>query len=187
MGFFKNLFHKKDIKEEKKFCKKNVYDSLGKIRPFTTLNNNQLKYFLELLSQSEKIDENQKEAFLKISNMIYQNSNENSDIWNLQDGNNMIYKNEDIEIHYDKKSEDMDELNNGGRINIIYKSSYGSFIINQNGRNKIFFLLYISEYISAKLLDVLKEVENQVLEVRKDNGLGKYRIYVGKIEGKRDC
>lgn len=184
MGLLKKIFGKK--KNELKIKKENIYDSLGTIKPFATLDNTQLKRFITILSQNEKLDDNQKEAFLKLLYTMYPNvSSDENNIWNLSNGNNVIYKNEDIEIQYEKKSEDIEKTYNSGSVNFIYKSSYGGFVINQNGRNKVFFLLYTSEYISARLMDVFKEVENQVLELKRDSACGKYRIYVGKIEGKR--
>lgn len=184
MGILTKLFNKK--KTNIKNSKKNIYDSLGDIKPLTTLENNQLRKFITILSQSQNLNENEKKAFSNLLYIIYPNFDaEGNNIWNFTEGVHLVYKNEDVEIKYEKKSEDIEESYNRGSVNIVYKSNAGSFVINQNGRNKVFFLIYVSEYISDDLLKLLKEVESQVLELKKDNAYGKYRIYVGKIEGKK--
>ncbi len=179
MGILRKLFNGE--KKNKKNTKKNIYDNLGTIKPFTTLENSQLRKFITILSQNQELNSNEKQALSNLLYIMYPNFDaEGNNIWNLDDGTHLIYRNEDIEIQYEKKSETTEES-----INFVYKSNRGSFVINQNGRNKIFFLIYVSEYISTKLLEILKEVENEVLKLKKDNGYGKYRIYVGKIEGKK--
>lgn len=179
MGILKKFLNRK--KENKKNIKKNIYDNLGTIKPFTTLENSQLRKFITILSQNQELNDNEKQALSNLVYIMYPNFDaEGNNIWDLDDGIHVIYRNEDVEIQYEKKSIDTQES-----VNFVYKSNNGSFIINQNGRNKIFFLIYISEYISAKLLEILKGVENEVLKLKKDNGYGKYRIYVGKIEGKK--
>lgn len=184
MGFLEKLLPKKRIESGYKNNKKNdIYQELGILRPFTALENDQLRSFISDLSDNKKISETEKEAFSKLWYTVCPDFDGfGNNIWNLKDGNYIVYKKDDIEVQYEKKTEDIDKYYNEGRANFTYKSSSGNFIINQNERNKLIFLIYVSEDISDRLLSILREAEADVLKLKKDNIQEKYKVNVPKID-----
>lgn len=187
MGLLKKLLHKKRIESGYKNNKKNdIYEGLGILRPFTALENDQLREFISYLSNEKKLNEIEREAFSKLWYTICPDFDGfGNNIWNLKDGNYIVYKKEDIEIQYEKKTEDIDKYYNEGRANFTYKSNSGNFIINQNERNKLIFLIYVSEHISDRLLLILREAEADVLKLKKDKIQEKYKVDVPKIDTKK--
>lgn len=81
---------------------------------------------------------------------------------------------EEIENIIDFILEDHEAIK--GRANFVYLSKDGNFIINQSDRNKKAFLVYVSEDVTDRLLQALREAESKALKIKKVNNMEKKNV-----------
>jgi len=85
---------------------------------------------------------------------------------------------DDVIIRYEKKIAEVKDKysSDNARANFVYLSKYGSFVINQNDRNRKVFLVYVSEDITDRLLRVLSEAEIEALDLEPESIQVKNRV-----------
>ncbi len=179
MGFF-NKIKTLMLPQEKTLSDKKNYESLGIIKPFTALENEQMRSFIGDLSEHKDLRENERKAFKSLWNAICPDIDGfGNNIWNLKEGQFTVYENEEIKAGYEKiSSKDIDEDFDEGRVTFAFKSNEGKIVIYQNERNKKIFLVYVSEDISQRLFKIFRDVETKVLELKRENQLSKYKYGV---------
>lgn len=181
MGFF-NKIKRLMAPQEKTSAGKNIYEDLGIVRPFTALDNEQMREFIEKLSNNKSLKENEKKAFESLWYAICPDMDGfGNNIWNLKVGQFTIYEKEGIKAEYEKMSSidiDDDQYTDEGRVTFTFKSDEGDIIVHQNERNKRIFLAYVSEDISERLFSIFRDVETKILKLKRENQLSKYKFEV---------
>lgn len=180
MGFF-NKIKRLMAPQEKTSTDRNIYEDLGILRPFTALENEQMRAFIGDLSNHNSLKENEKRAFENLWYAICPDMDGfGNNIWNLKEGQFTIYEKEGIRAGYEKiSSKDIDDQDiDEGRVTFTFKSDEGDIVVHQNERNKRIFLAYVSEDISERLFSVFRDVETKVLKLKRENQLSKYKFEV---------
>lgn len=181
MGFFSKV-KKLTTKEGKTQEIKDIYEDLGVVKPFTALENEQMRSFIGDLSHCEKLSESEQQAFKSLWNAIcIDMGSTGNNIWNLKEGHFTTYKENGIRTEFKKvSSKDIDDGRHieEGRVTFTFKSKEGNIVVNQHERNKTIFLVYVSEDISERLYGIFREVETNILKIKKENELSKYKIEV---------
>lgn len=177
---------KKLITSQENIDKGNIYEDLGIVQPFTALENGQMRSFIGDLSKNKRLTETEREAFESLWNAICIDIDGfGNNIWNLREGHFTTYEKGKIKTEFEKKSaKDIDDskYTDEGRITFTYKSDEGNIVIHQNERNKSIFLAYVSEDISERLYDIFREVEAQILKLKREKTLSKYEYKVDESE-----
>ena len=176
MGLFDKYRNRKNVQKDGLPEKENksIYDDLGIIEPFTLLIDGQFSLFVSELAndQNEILNENEKKAFEVLWNVACIDIDGfGNNIWNLKIGSFEIYNKEDVTVRFEKKSSLVKDKygSDEGRANFIYTSKDGSFIINQNDRNKKAFLVYVSLNMSDRLQKALRYAEAEALNIDIEN------------------
>ena len=148
----------------------NIYKELGMIEPFTLLVAGQFNNFISELSNNKLLNKTEREAFnyLWYAACIDIDGFGNN-IWNLETGSYVVYDEDDVTVRFEKKKSELDNDYDEGRANFVYLSKDGNFIISQNERNKKAFLVYVSEDITDRLLQTLRDAESKALEIKQIN------------------
>lgn len=162
---------------------KDIYDDLGVVKPFTALENEQMRSFVGDLSDCEKLNESERQAFKSLWNAICIDMDGfGNNIWNLKKGHFTTYDKDGIKAEFKKVSSkdiDDDEYFEQGRVTFTFKSKEGNIVVTQHERNKIIFLAYVSEDISERLYGIFREVEAEILKIKKENPLStKYKVEI---------
>ena len=163
--FTKSLQERTDIK-------KNIYEELGIIQPFTLLVAGQFNSFIANLSEDKYtlLNDSEKNAFNVLWDVACIDIDDfGNNIWNLKKGIFEVYNKDGIIVKFEKKSAEVNDTYDEGRANFIYLSKDGNFIINQNDRNKRAFLVYTSENISDRLVKALRYAEALALGIEIEN------------------
>lgn len=181
MGLF-NRLKRLMAPQEKTSTDRNIYDDLGIVRPFTALENGQMREFIGELSNNKSLRESEKKAFESLWYAICPDMDGfGNNIWNLKEGHFTIYEKEGIKAEYEKissKDIDNDEYTDEGRVTFTFKSNEGDIVVHQNERNKRIFLAYVSEDISERLFSIFRDVETKILKLKRENQLSKYKFEV---------
>lgn len=170
MGFLSNLINKRKvlpIESQSNAKENNIYDEFGLIQPFSAFTSSQLSQFISELKRSPYAIITERPAFEQLWNALcidFEGFGNN--VWNLGEGTFSIYDQNGIKIQYHKVSKDIDEYYNQGRADFAFKSAEGKFIINQNERNSDIFLLFVSEGISNRMLQMLRDAECKSLKIK---------------------
>lgn len=183
MGLF-NRLKRLMAPQEKRSTDRNIYEDLGIVRPFTALENEQMREFVGELSNNKSLKESEKKAFESLWYAICPDMDGfGNNIWNLKEGHFTIYEKEGIRAEYEKissKDIDNDEYTDEGRVTFTFKSNEGDIIVHQNERNKRIFLAYVSEDISERLFSIFRDVETKILKLKRENQLSKYKFKVNE-------
>lgn len=181
MGFFNKIKRLMPLPEKTSFDR-NIYEDLGIVRPFTALENSQMREFIGELSNNKSLREDEKKAFESLWYAICPDIDGfGNNIWNLKEGQFTIYEKGEIKAEYEKissKDIDDDEYTDEGRVTFTFKSDEGNIVVHQNERNKRIFLAYVSEDISERLFSIFREVETKILKLKRENQLSKYRVKI---------
>ena len=179
MKLLGGLFGTKDKKKEEGNID-DIYENLGIVRPFTALDNSQMRSFIGDISDHKRLTEIERKAFDALWYAICPDIDGfGNNIWNLKEGKFEIFDEDGIKAQYEKQSsENIDEDFDEGRINFIFKSSEGDMIVHQHERNKKIFLVYLSENISERLFDIFREVEIKTLGLKPEKGIDRYRVKI---------
>lgn len=184
MGLFSKI--KKITTKEGKTStsSKDIYEDLGVVKPFTALENEQMRSFVGDLSGCEKLNESERQAFKSLWRAICIDIDSfGNNIWNLDEGHFTTYDKDGIKAEFKKVSSkdiDDDEYFEQGRVTFTFKSKEGNIVVTQHERNKIIFLVYVSEDISERLYDIFREVEAEILKIKlkKENQLSQYKVEI---------
>lgn len=176
MKLLDGLFGTKDKKNQGNVD--DIYENLGIVRPFTALENSQMREFIGELSNNKRLNESERKAFDALWYAICPDIDGfGNNIWNLKEGQFEIFDEDGIKAQYEKvSSADIDEDFDEGRVTFTFRSPEGDLVVHQNERNKKIFLVYVSEDISERLFDIFREVEATALDLKKEQGLDKYRV-----------
>lgn len=181
MGLF-NRLKRLMTPQERTSTDRNIYEDLGIVRPFTALENGQMREFVGELSNNKSLKEDEKKAFESLWYAICPDMDGfGNNIWNLKEGHFTIYEKEGIKAEYEKissKDIDDDEYTDEGRVTFTFKSTEGDIVVHQNERNKRIFLAYVSEDISERLFSIFRDVETKILKLKRENQLSKYKFEV---------
>lgn len=161
----------------------NIYERLGEMTPFVFLVNSQFSNFVGALPDDETLNNTEREGIDKLWTVACRDIDGNgNNIWNLKEGSFLIYNSGDIKIFFEKKISD---LITERRMNFVYYSSEGNFVISQNNKNEEAFMVYVSKNISKRLLVALSKAEAKALGLKQEeignvllNGFGSF---VGQI------
>lgn len=150
--------------------RKNIYEELGLVQPFTVLAGGQFNAFISELSENKngRLHQTEQEALEKLWNAAGINlGGTGNNLWNLKKGTFELYNKDGILIRYEKKDAEVKDKysSDNARTNFVYTSKDGNFVINQNDRNQKVFLVYVSEGITERLLMALREAEIEALDL----------------------
>ena len=150
--------------------RKNIYEELGLVQPFTVLAGGQFNAFISELSENKngRLHQTEQEALEKLWNAAGINlGGTGNNLWNLKKGTFELYNKDGILIRYEKKDEEVKDKqsSDNARSNFVYTYKDGNFVINQNDRNQKVFLVYASEGITERLLMALREAEIEALDL----------------------
>ncbi len=170
MGIFNRLKRLMAPQEQTQEERKNIYEELGLVQPFTVLAGGQLNAFISELSENknERLHQTEQEALEKLWNAAGINlGGTGNNLWNLKKGTFELYNKDGILIRYEKKDAEVKDKysSDNARTNFVYTSKDGNFVINQNDRNQKVFLVYVSEGITERLLMALREAEIEALDL----------------------
>lgn len=176
MKLLGGLFGAKDKKDQGNID--DIYENLGIVRPFTALDNGQMRSFIGDLSEHKRLTETERKAFEVLWYAICPDIDGfGNNIWNLKEGKFEIFDEEGIKAQYEKESSaDIDEDFDEGRVNFTFRSAEGDMIVHQHERNKKIFLVYLSEKISERLFDIFREVETKTLDLKPEKGIDRYKV-----------
>ncbi len=176
MKLLGGLFGAKDKKDQGNID--DIYENLGIVRPFTALDNGQMRSFIGDLSEHKRLTEIERKAFEVLWYAICPDIDGfGNNIWNLKEGKFEIFDEEGIKAQYEKESSaDIDEDFDEGRVNFTFRSAEGDMIVHQHERNKKIFLVYLSEKISERLFDIFREVETKTLDLKPEKGIDRYKV-----------
>lgn len=154
----------------------NIYKELGMIEPFTLLVGSQFNNFIDKLSNNKLLNETERKALnaLWYAACIDIDGFGNN-IWNLKTGSFVVYDKNEVIVRFEKKKSELERYEEG-RANFVYLSNDGNFIINQSDRNKKAFLVYVSENITDRLFQALREAECEALEIKKTNEIERKNV-----------
>lgn len=180
MGFLDNFkgFSKADgyVDKNGKYYG-NIYKELGMIEPFTLLVDEQFNNFISELSENKLLNDDEREA---LDTLWYAACIDIDGFGNnipfLEAGTFVVYDKNGVTIRFEKRESNLDDDSSEGRANFVYLSNEGNFIINQNERNKKAFLVYVSENITNRLLQALREAECRVLRIKKSDEVEKENV-----------
>ena len=173
MKLLGGLFGTKDKKNQGNID--DIYENLGIVRPFTALDNGQMRSFIGDLSEHKRLTRTERKAFEVVWYTICPDIDGfGNNIWNLKEGKFEIFDEEGIKAQYEKESSaDIDEDFAEGRVNFTFRSAEGDMVVHQHERNKKIFLVYLSEKISERLFDIFREVETKTLDLKPERGIDK--------------
>lgn len=155
----------------------NIYKELGMIEPFTLLVAGQFNDFISELSDNKLLNETEKKAFDALWHAACVDIDGfGNNIWNLKTGFFVVYDKDGVAVRFEKKKSELEDEYGEGRANFVYLSKDGNFIINQSDRNKEAFLVYVSEDVTDRLLQALREAESKALEIKKVNNMEKKNV-----------
>lgn len=142
----------------------NIYEGLGEMTPFTFLVNYQFSNFVGALPDDETLNPNEKKAIDELWTVACRDIDGNgNNIWNLKEGSFLVYNTEDIKIFFEKR---ISELIIERKMNFVYYSPEGNFVISQNNKNEEAFMVYVSKNISKRLFVALSKAEAKALGLR---------------------
>ncbi len=170
MGIFNRLKRLMAPQEQTQEERKNIYEELGLVQPFTVLAGGQFNAFISELSENKngRLHQTEQEALEKLWNAAGINLGDTgNNLWNLKKGTFELYNKDGILIRYEKKDAEVKDKysSDNARTNFVYTSKDGNFVINQNDRNQKVFLVYVSEGITERLLMALREAEIEALDL----------------------
>lgn len=170
MGIFNRLKRLMAPQEQTQEERKNIYEELGLVQPFTVLAGGQFNAFISELSENKngRLHQTEQEALEKLWNAAGINlGGTGNNLWNLKKGTFELYNKDGILIRYEKKDAEVKDKysSDNARTNFVYTSKDGNFVINQNDRNQKVFLVYVSEGITERLLMALREAEIEALDL----------------------
>lgn len=170
MGIFNRLKRLMAPQEQTQEERKNIYEELGLVQPFTVLAGGQFNAFISELSENKngRLHQTEQEALEKLWNAAGINlGGTGNNLWNLKKGTFELYNKDGILIRYEKKDAEVKDKYSidNARTNFVYTSKDGNFVINQNDRNQKVFLVYVSEGITERLLMALREAEIEALDL----------------------
>ena len=170
MGIFNRLKRLMAPQEQTQEERKNIYEELGLVQPFTVLAGGQFNAFISELSENKngRLHQTEQEALEKLWNAAGINlGGTGNNLWNLKKGTFELYNKDGILIRYEKKDAEVKDRysSDNARTNFVYTSKDGNFVINQNDRNQKVFLVYVSEGITERLLMALREAEIEALDL----------------------
>ena len=170
MGIFNRLKRLMAPQEQTQEERKNIYEELGLVQPFTVLAGGQFNAFISELSENKngRLHQTEQEALEKLWNAAGINlGGTGNNLWNLKKGTFELYNIDGILIRYEKKDAEVKDKysSDNARTNFVYTSKDGNFVINQNDRNQKVFLVYVSEGITERLLMALREAEIEALDL----------------------
>ncbi len=176
MKLLGGLFGTKDKKNQGNID--DIYENLGIVRPFTALDNGQMRSFIGDLSEHKRLTRTERKAFEVVWYTICPDIDGfGNNIWNLKEGKFEIFDEEGIKAQYEKESSaDIDEDFAEGRVNFTFRSAEGDMVVHQHERNKKIFLVYLSEKISERLFDIFREVETKTLDLKPERGIDRYKV-----------
>lgn len=177
MNLLGGLFGTKDKKKEEGNID-DIYENLGIVRPFTALDNDQMRSFIGDLSEHKRLTEAERKAFDALWYAICPDIDGfGNNIWNLKEGKFEVFDEDGVKAQLEKlSSEDIDEDFAEGRVNFTFRSADGDMIVHQHERNKKIFLVYLSEKISDRLFDIFREVETKTLDLKPEKGIDRYKV-----------
>ena len=170
MGIFNRLKRLMAPQEQTQEERKNIYEELGLVQPFTVLAGGQFNAFISELSENKngRLHQTEQEALEKLWNAAGINlGGTGNNLWTLKKGTFELYNKDGILIRYEKKDAEVKDKysSDNARTNFVYTSKDGNFVINQNDRNQKVFLVYVSEGITERLLMALREAEIEALDL----------------------
>lgn len=170
MGIFNRLKRLMAPQEQTQEERKNIYEELGLVQPFTVLAGGQFNAFISELLENKngRLHQTEQEALEKLWNAAGINlGGTGNNLWNLKKGTFELYNKDGILIRYEKKDAEVKDKysSDNARTNFVYTSKDGNFVINQNDRNQKVFLVYVSEGITERLLMALREAEIEALDL----------------------
>ena len=170
MGIFNRLKRLMAPQEQTQEERKNIYEELGLVQPFTVLAGGQFNAFISELSENKngRLHQTEQEALEKLWNAAGINlGGTGNNLWNLKKGTFELYNKDWILIRYEKKDAEVKDKysSDNARTNFVYTSKDGNFVINQNDRNQKVFLVYVSEGITERLLMALREADIEALDL----------------------
>ena len=170
MGIFNRLKRLMAPQEQTQEERKNIYEELGLVQPFTVLAGGQFNAFISELSENKngRLHQTEQEALEKLWNAAGINlGGTGNNLWNLKKGTFELYNKDGILIRYEKKDAEVKDKysSDNARTKVVYTSKDGNFVINQNDRNQKVFLVYVSEGITERLLMALREAEIEALDL----------------------
>lgn len=168
------LKQKETIPTEEK-TKNKVYEDLQVMQPFTILVGGQFNSFIARLGENNKktLNQTEQEAFGELWNAAgIDVGGTGNNLWSLRKGNSEIYNKDGIVIRFEKKDASVkDKYGDSTRTTFEYLSEEGNFVINQNDRNNRVFLVYVSENISDRLRQSLRDAEIYSLDLEGEREL----------------
>ncbi|MDO4379137.1 MAG: hypothetical protein Q4C64_08445 [Erysipelotrichia bacterium] len=170
MGIFNRLKRLMAPQEQTQEERKNIYEKLGLVQPFTVLAGGQFNAFIGELSENKngRLHQTEQEALEELWNAAgIDLGGTGNNLWNLKKGTFELYNKDGILIRYEKKDAEVKDKysSDNARTNFVYTSKDGNFVINQNDRNQKVFLVYVSEGITERLLMALREAEIEALDL----------------------
>lgn len=206
MGFIQNLLsifqknkteeidtvaQKSESKNERKdIFQGNIYDYFETPKPFTVLENEQFRSFVADLSHEKDLSPNAREAFGALWRCACIDiDGYGNNIWDLKEGQFVVYDEDGVKIQFKKKlTKDIlngytDELYDQGRADLTYTSPDGGILISQDKRNRRLFLVYTSDDITEKFMEILRKIELQAIGLKetKENIHKKYAVDISKM------
>lgn len=181
MGIFNRLKRLMAPQEQTQEERKNIYEELGLVQPFTVLADGQFNAFIGELSENKngRLHQTEQEALEKLWNAAgIDLGGTGNNLWNLKKGTFELYNKDGIIISYEKKDAEVKDKysSDNARTNFVYTSKDGNFVINQNDRNQKVFLVYVSEDITERLLMALREAEIEALDLDVERTQGEDRV-----------
>lgn len=170
MGIFNRLKRLMAPQKQTQEERKNIYEGIGLVQPFTVLAGGQFNSFIGELSENKhgKLHQTEQEALEELWNAAGTDlGGTGNNLWNLKKGTFELYNKDGILIRYEKKDAEVKDKysSDNARTNFVYTSKDGNFVINQNDRNQKVFLVYVSEGITERLLMALREAEIEALDL----------------------
>lgn len=170
MGIFNRLKRLMAPQKQTQEERKNIYEGIGLVQPFTVLAGGQFNSFIGELSENKhgKLHQTEQEALEELWNAAgIDLGGTGNNLWNLKKGTFELYNKDGILIRYEKKDAEVKDKysSDNARTNFVYTSKDGNFVINQNDRNQKVFLVYVSEGITERLLMALREAEIEALDL----------------------
>lgn len=142
-----------------------IYEGLRNVYPLAIFDYNQLASFISNLAKNSWLNDSEKKAFHLLWNVACMDIDGfGHNIPFLKEGCYEIFNQDGNKVRFQKRQSSVkDYYLEEGRADFVYLSEDGGFVVRQNERNSKVFLIYVSENISDRLLNAVREAEARAL------------------------
>lgn len=131
MGIFNRLKRLMAPQEQTQEERKNIYEELGLVQPFTVLAGGQFNAFIGELSENKngRLHQTEQEALEELWNAAgIDLGGTGNNLWNLKKGTFELYNKDGILIRYEKKDAEVKDKcsSDNARTNFVYTSKDGN-------------------------------------------------------------